>query len=101
LTDEEAEVARTIFYRRVFTQNMWAEWRSLEANSERVSAQATPEAPYYAFISSQNEEDWWRESITAYVEKIGGAYSILDGGHYIHLDYPERIAEKVREIIES
>jgi pimeloyl-ACP methyl ester carboxylesterase len=101
LTDAEAEIARTLFYRRVYTKNMWAEWRSLEANSELVSAQATPAVPYYAFISSQNEEDWWQKSITSYVAAIGGEYSILDGGHYIHLDYPERIAEKVREIVES
>ena len=101
LTDEEAEVARTLFYRRVYTKNMWAEWKSLEANSELVSAQAKPEVPYYAFISSQNEEDWWQESITSYVKAIDGEYSILDGGHYIHLDYPDRIAEKVRELIES
>ncbi len=101
LTEKEAEIAKTLFYRRVYTKNMWAEWKQLQANSQKVSAQEHPAVPYYAFISSAHEEDWWQESIISYAEAIGGEDSILDGDHYIHLDYPDRIAEKVRKFIES
>ena len=100
LTAKEAEIAKTIFYRRVYTKNMWAEWKRLNSNSQTVAAQGKPDVPYYAFISAENEEEWWRESITSYAEAIGGEYSILDGDHYIHLDYPEMIAEKSRAFIE-
>lgn len=101
LTEEEAEIARTIFFRRVFTKNMWAEWRMLNSNSQTVSAQGKPDIPYYAFISAENEEEWWQDSIISYAEAIGGEYSILDGDHYIHLDHPDLIAEKTRELIEK
>ena len=100
LTEEEAEIAKTIFFRRVYTKNMWAEWKIIHANSQQVAAQGKPDVPYLAFISAENEEKWWHESITGYAEAIGGDYSILDGGHYIHLDHPDLIAEKSREFIE-
>ncbi len=54
-----------------------------------------------AFISAENEEDWWRRSITSYAEALGGESTILDGGHYIHLDFPGLIAERSREFIEE
>ncbi|MFO7729304.1 MAG: alpha/beta hydrolase [Spirochaetia bacterium] len=101
LTEEEAEIAKTIFLRRVYTKNMWAEWRMLNSNSQTVSTQGKPEVPYYAFISAENEEAWWQDSITSYAEAIGGDYSILDGNHYIHLDHPDLIAQKSRELIEN
>ncbi len=101
LTEEEAEIARTIFFRRVYTKNMWAEWKMLDSNSQTVSAQGKPQVPYHAFISADNEETWWKESIISYAEAIGGEYSILDGHHYIHLDHPDLIAEKSRELIEK
>ncbi len=99
LTEEEADIAKTIFFRRVYTKNMWAEWKILNSNSQTVAAQGKPDVPYYAFISAENEEELWKESIISYTEAIGGEYSILDGGHYIHLDHPDLIAEKSREVI--
>jgi pimeloyl-ACP methyl ester carboxylesterase len=101
LKEEEARIARTIFFRRVYTKNMWAEWKMLNTNSQTVSAQGKPEVPYHAFISAENEEEWWQDSIISYTEAIGGEFSILDGGHYIHLDQPVLIAEKSRELIEN
>lgn len=99
LKKEEAEIARTVFFRRVYTKNMWEEWKMLEENSHKVSVQGKPEVPFYAFISAENEEEWWQESIISYADSIDGEYSILEGDHYIHLDYPELIAEKSRELI--
>jgi len=79
---------------------MWAEWKIIHANSQQVAAQGKPDVPYLAFISAENEEKWWRESITGYAVAIGGEYAILEGDHYIHLDSPELIAKKSREFIE-
>ena len=101
LTKEEAKIARTIFYRRVQTKNMWEEVDMLEANSKQVLKEGKPEIPFHAFISAKNEKDFWKESIIDYTEKTGGKHFILDGGHYIHLDCPELIAKKSREIIEE
>lgn len=100
LTEEEAEIAKTIFFRRVQTKNMRQEVDMIETNSQIVSEQGKPDVPFYAFISTDNEEEWWRESIISYAKAIDGEYSILNGHHYIHLDYPELIAEKSTKFIE-
>jgi len=100
LTAEEAKIARTIFFRRVYTKNMWAEWKILHANSQQVAAQRKPDVPYLTFISASNEEELWKDSIISYAEALGGKYAILEGDHYIHLDHPDLIAEKSREFIE-
>ena len=101
LTEKEAEIARTIFYRRVQTKNMWEEVDMVTANSKTVSEQGKPEIPFSAFISSQNDEEYWQDSINNYVKATNGESIILDAEHYIHLDYPELIAEKSKEIIEE
>lgn len=99
LTESEAEIARTIFYRRVQTKNMWEEVEMVESSSQLVSKQDQSAVPFYAFISSQNEEENWQKSINSYAKAANGQTFLLDGSHYIHLDYPELIAERVREII--
>ena len=100
LTEEEAEIARTIFYRRVQTNNMWEEIDTMPNNAQTVSAQGKPDLPFHVFISGDNEEALWEESLVAYAEETGGEHFILDAGHYIHLYKPELIAEKSRRLIE-
>ncbi|MFW6281180.1 MAG: alpha/beta hydrolase [Halanaerobium sp.] len=99
LTAKEAEIARTIFYRRVQTKNMWEEVDMVESNSQLVSEQKRSGIPFYAFISSENEKELWQNSINSYAKKTNGQTFILNGSHYIHLDKPELIAEKTKEII--
>ncbi|MFW5961976.1 MAG: alpha/beta hydrolase [bacterium] len=99
LTAKEAEIARTIFYRRVQTKNMWEEVDMVESNSQLVSEQKRSAIPFYAFISSENEKELWQNSINSYAKKTNGQTFILNGSHYIHLDKPELIAEKTKEII--
>ncbi len=101
LTEEEAEIARTIFFRRLQTDNMWEEADMVPLNSEKVSGQGNPALPFHAFISGENEEEYWKESIASYTKATGGEYFILDAGHYIHLDEPEFIAKKTRGLIEN
>lgn len=101
LSEAEAEIARTIFYRRVQTKNMWEEVDMVAHNSQLVAEQAKAEIPFYAFISAENEDEHWQKSIDSYAEASSGQTYILDGSHYIHLDHPELIAEKSREIIEK
>ena len=101
LSENEAEIARTIFYRRVQTKNMWEEVDMVETNSQTVIEQGKPDVPFHAFISAENEDELWEDSITDYVEATNGEYFILEGDHYIHLDYPELIAEKSRKLIEE
>ena len=101
LTEEETKIARTIFYRRVQTKNMWEEADMVETNSQLVMEMGKPDIPFHAFISAENEEEYWKNSIIDYTEETGGKHIILDGDHYIHLDYPELIAEKSRKLIEE
>lgn len=101
LSPTEAEIARTIFYRRVQTKNMWAEVDILAKNSQAAAAQKKSKVPFYAFISAKNENDYWQNSIMSYAESRAGQTYILEGDHYIHLDFPDYIAEKAREIIKG
>jgi pimeloyl-ACP methyl ester carboxylesterase len=99
LTEEDANAARTIFFRRLFTKNMWEEADTFIANSRLVAEHGTIDVPFHVFISSENEDPQWAENIASYAEATGGDSLVLDGHHYIHLDFPELIAEKSKEII--
>ncbi len=101
LTAEDAEVARTIFYRRVLTENMYNEADYIPANVQTALEQGVPNVPFYAFISNENEKESWSESIINLSEETGGDYFILDAGHYVHLEKPEVVVEKSREVIEG
>ncbi len=101
MTEEEAEAARTKFFRRLQTDNTWEEADMVPLNSEKVSGQGNPDLPFHAFISDENDEEYWGKIITSYINATGGESFILDAGHYVHLDEPELIAEKSREVIEK
>ncbi|WP_027338927.1 hypothetical protein [Halonatronum saccharophilum] len=100
LTEEEAKVARTIFYRRVQTSNMKEELNMVKTNAKTVFDSGKTDLPFHIFISNENEDELWEESLVSYAKATAGEYFILDAGHYIHLDYPELIAEKSKELIE-
>ncbi len=100
LNAQEAEVAETIFMRRTNTKNMLAEVDALPENSQRVLEQGPPDLPFLVFVSDQGSEVW-KESLISYAEATDGEYFLLDAEHYVHLDKPEFIAEKSRELIES
>ncbi|GEL09258.1 alpha/beta fold hydrolase [Salisediminibacterium halotolerans] len=95
LTEADAEVARTLFLRRVQTTNMANEAEKLTENVETVSGTGLPETPFYAAIASENEDG--ASFIQSFAEDAGGKSEVFDGGHYIHLDQPEAIAEKIQE----
>ena len=95
LDEDEIEVACTLFMRRLMTENMWNEYRSLENNSQLVLTAQRPEVPFYAFISDQNEADW-KNILVDYSDK---SY-MLDADHYLHLDEAEFIAERIIELVE-
>lgn len=101
LTEDEAEIAKTIFFRRVQTKNMWEEINMLPANSKTVYEKGKPNTPFYAFISDENKEEHWKESIISYAKSTQGEYFILDGNHYIHLDYPKLIANESKKILKK
>lgn len=101
LTEEEAEAAKSVFFRRVLTENMWEEAEALPENARSVSAQADSDVQVHAFVSSRNDDPEWMKSITSYAERSGGQSFVLDAHHYVHLDFPELIAEQSQEIIEE
>lgn len=100
LSDDEIEVACTLFFRRTFTADMREEAEALSENVARVSEQETPGTPLHAFISGRGEE-LWVDVLTEHVAERGGEAFVLDAGHYIHLDKPERIAAESRALIEE
>lgn len=100
LSEEEAEIACSIFFRRTFTPDMWNEADALAGSIERVSSQSRCAVPFHAFISGEGEE-LWVDVLTARAEHCGGESFVLDAGHYVHLDEPELIAAESRPLIEA
>ncbi len=101
LTEEEAQIARTLFYRRVQTSNMKDEADMVETNAKTVSEKGKPDLAFNVFISNENEDEFWEESLRSYAKATNGEYFVLDAEHYIHLDETELIAEKSKELIEG
>ena len=100
LSEEEAEIACTIFFRRTFTKDMWNEADALAGNSELVAAQEATAVPFHAFISGEGEE-LWVDVLTAHADNRAGESFVLDAGHYVHVHEPERIAAESRPLIEA
>ncbi len=99
LTEEEIEIACTIFFRRVLTDNMWEEADMLQDNAQQVLEQGKPGVPFHAFISGEEEEEKWQDILSNYAKATGGEEYILEAGHYLHLDMPEMIAETSADLI--
>lgn len=101
LEGEKALAAESIFFRRVQTDNMWQEANLVEDNAKTVMEKGMPGVPFHAFISEENDDENWLESIRLYTKGTDGETFILEGDHYIHLDFPDLIAEKSEELIET
>ena len=101
LDDEAASAAESLFFRRVQTENMWQEAALVGDNAKTVMKNGMPKVPFHAFISAENDDENWEESITAYTDATDGEAYILEGEHYIHLDFPELIAEKSSELLKE
>lgn len=93
LDDDDAEAARSVFNRRVQTANMADEAEKLTDNVRTVQDAGTPDAPFFAAIASGNHDG--QPFIEALAEETGGDSRVFEGGHYIHLDQPEAIAEQI------
>lgn len=98
LTEEETEIACSLFFRRTNTSNMRDEADAISANAQLVQEQGKPATPFHAFISGEGESDW-QDIISDYSDYTGGEYYILDAEHYVHLDKPGLIAEISRELM--
>ena len=101
LNGEAASAAESLFFRRVQTENMWQEAQLVGDNAKTVMENGIPNVPFHAFISKENDSENWIESITVYTNATEGEAYILEGEQYIHLDFPEFIAEKSRELVEE
>ncbi len=100
LSEADAEIARTIFFRRVQTESMKNELDSLSDNAQTVAEKGKPDIPFHVFIAGENEDEYWQESLTAYAEATNGTYHILGAGHYIHLEKTAFITEEIKNILE-
>ncbi len=103
LTEAETSAYCSIMVRRTLTADMRAEVEATQANAQRVATEGIPDVPFYVFISNGKglPVDNWREVLAAYVEAAGGQYKMVDVGHYVHAEAPDRIAEEIRAFLQQ
>lgn len=101
LNTKDKKIARTIFYRRVQTKNMKEELKVIDENVKTVLENTENKVPFHVFISNQNEDELWKKSLISYTNSTGGKHFVLDGDHYIHLDFPDFISNNIKNIIEN
>ena len=100
LSEEDKEIACSIFFRRINTENMQNEAKMISKNSKLVNQNDNLSSPFNVFIS--NEADvLWKETLIHYSEKTGGKYYLLNASHYVHLDKPRFIYNKIIDLLES
>ena len=100
LDPEGAQIAETLFMRRVMTPNMWDEAEALPDNVDNLLGLGIPPVPFHALIAADTE-DAWKQSIQQYSADSDGTSRIIDGGHYIHLYEPDQVAREIRRIVEG
>lgn len=104
LTQEEKDLYRAIFYRRILTKSMLNEVNQIKGNAKKVKEHGPPDVPILFFISNGNGTGWdkdkWKSFQTSYIENLASAkYIELDCEHYIHNIEYKKIAEESRKFI--
>ncbi|WP_338541272.1 alpha/beta fold hydrolase [Paenibacillus tundrae] len=104
LSSQEEELYRALFYKSTQTSNMNDEVKMIRENAAKVLEHGVPDVPMYFFSSSGEEVPVqnWQAVLKNYIASVkNGEILILPGGHYIHNEAPDRIAEESKRFIEQ
>lgn len=104
LSSQEEELYRALFYKSTQTSNMNDEVKMIRDNAAKVLEHGVPDVRMYFFGSSGREVPVknWQAVLKNYIETVkNGEILILPGGHYIHNEAPDRIAEESKRFIEQ
>jgi len=105
LTADEKQRYLAVFYKSAFTKDMLREVRYLDTNFAAVAERAVPvDTPMLFFISEGQEThvEGWKSSLLDYLSNIAwGEYRELAGGHYLHYENSELIAEEMFAFLEE
>jgi len=100
LTEDEYTQARLLAYRNQLNHTMLAEGELLFDNVWTVEQAGIPSVPNLQLVSTEQPEVWISHHIE-FAKQSEGLIELLDAGHYLHQDEPERIAALSREFIMS
>ena len=103
LSSQEEELYRALFYKSTQTSNMNNEIKMIRDNAAKVLEHGVPDVPMYFFGSSGEEVPVqnWQAVLKNYIASVkNGEILILPGGHYIHNEAPDRIAEESKRFME-
>lgn len=106
LSYEDKEQFLAMFYKSTYTRNMLSEVDYLSDNNKKVKDNEVPiHTPMYFLISDGKEITGacnWRELLSNYVLQVDvGKYKYLDGGHYVHNEKPDIIANEIKAFIKK
>ncbi|MBM7541932.1 hypothetical protein JOE23_002200 [Amphibacillus cookii] len=104
LTDEEKELYKVIFFRRIATKNMLNEVKHIKENAKKVGEEELPNIPVILFSSNGQGTSWDKQTWIGFQKDFAnvqgnGKLIKLDSSHYIHNIKYERIAEESENFI--
>lgn len=105
ITDHEALIYKSMFYKSSLTKDMLAELKSMDENAQHVLNHDKPlDTPMYFFISSKQNDDipGWTQALTTYLEPMVNKQSlVLETSHYVHHEMSDVIANEIMVFVEA
>ena len=104
ISEKDKEKLKAMFYKSSLTKNMLNEVNHVKENARKVKRNRVPiNIPMYFFVaesSNRNITPNWTKTLHEYAAKINySKFELLKGGHYIHYDRSELIAEEMRKFL--
>lgn len=104
LTEEEVELYKAVYHRRMLTAPMINEIQEVKENSKRVKAGGMPKVPIYLFSSNGERTGFsastWLKFQKDFAERAAnGNFTKLDVPHSVHNYAYEQIADEIKEFL--
>ena len=107
LTDEEKQQYKALMYARRGSSTMLHEAEWCQKNMKTISDNGAPDVPMLFFISKQQGNIQFpnhpEKYIQLYHDFTGNKqeYIELECGHYVHIDEPDFVTDKIKQFIEE
>lgn len=104
LANKNDDEAKALMYKDLYNLTLINEEKALYNNASSILEKGLPtQIPVLCFVSNGNDisPEWRQKSLDFWSQFEGNNCSLLDVGHYVHLEATERIAKDIIEFVEK